>query len=334
MNWSLILTLFALCFTAVALGTWPLLVYLRRKNILDHPNERSSHKVATPRGGGVIMVPVLAMAWVFFDPLPSYHMLIVAGMALMLAVISWMDDLRGLSALLRLLAQFAVVATTLWLAPFEGMVFQGLVPPLVDYALTAFLWVWFINLFNFMDGIDGLSGVEMLIIGVGILALPNMPDLTPQAASLCGVAVGFLVWNWSPAKIFLGDVGSAALGYMLGWLLLWLASSGLWAAALILPGYYLADATITLVKRAARGERIWHAHKEHFYQKPVQADLNEENPNPWSHALVASTISALGGILVVCAYISTSGFTITGLVIAGLSTVGVLIFFAKNASNP
>jgi UDP-N-acetylmuramyl pentapeptide phosphotransferase/UDP-N-acetylglucosamine-1-phosphate transferase len=324
MDWLQILSkygsIYGLCFAAVAIGIWPLLIVLRRKNILDHPNERSSHIDATPRGGGLVVIAVLAATWIWIDF--STPTMIIATIAVMIAVVSWVDDLRGLSALFRLLVQIAAVSITLWFAPFSGEVFQGLLPHSVDIVLSALAWLWFINLFNFMDGIDGISGVEALIIGLGVLIIANDPTLPLMAAAVCGVAAGFLVWNWHPAKIFLGDVGSAPLGYMLGWMLLSLAASGYWAAALILPGYYLADATIILIRRALRGERIWDAHKQHFYQKPVQLGR--------SHAWVSLIIFGLGSILIGSALATTSGYLLEGLLIAAISIICTLGFFAKN----
>jgi UDP-N-acetylmuramyl pentapeptide phosphotransferase/UDP-N-acetylglucosamine-1-phosphate transferase len=117
-----------------------------------------------------------------------------------------------------------------------------------------------------------------------------------MAVVMVAAALGFLVWNWHPAKIFLGDSGSVPLGYLLGWLLLSAASHGHWAAALILPAYYLTDASITLVRRALRGERLWEAHRQHFYQKAVQGGAG--------HARVASLILLANAILVLLAWLS------------------------------
>jgi len=296
---------------------------LRRKNILNHPNKQSSHDAPTPRGGGLVVIAVLAIAWVWIDL--STSTLIVATIAVFIALVSWLDDLRGLSALFRLLVQIAAVSITLWFAPFQGEIFQGVLPHTLDVILTAIVWLWFINLFNFMDAIDGISGVEAFIIGLGIIILTQDTTLPLMAAAVCGVAAGFLIWNWHPAKIFLGDVGSAPLGYMLGWLLLSLAASGFWAAALILPGYYLADATLTLIKRLLRGERVWHAHKEHFYQKAVQ--------NGHSHASVSLIIFGLGMVLIGCAYAASSTYLAAGLSLAGLSIACGLAFFARNSAQ-
>src|SRR5262249_3508936 len=147
------------------------------------------------------------------------------------------------------------------------------------WGAIALLWIWWINLFNFMDGIDGLAGSEAAAIGGGLLLFANLsaaadPDLVLPAAVLTGAAVRFLAWDWSPAQIFLGDVGSAPLGYLLGYLLLGFAARGHWKIALILPLYFLADATITLGRRLLRGERVWQAHRDHYYQRAVRHGLS------------------------------------------------------------
>lgn len=127
-----------------------------------------------------------------------------------------------------------------------------------------------------MDGIDGITGVEAGSIGLGIFVLalyvplPQFIGLGYIGLGILAIMIGFLIWNWHPAKLFLGDVGSVPLGFILGWLLLKVASEGAWAIALILPSYYLFDATFTLIKRALRREKIWQAHREHFYQKATQ----------------------------------------------------------------
>ena len=148
-----------------------------------------------------------------------------------------------------------------WRLP-AGAVFQGWLPSGLDAIATALIWVWFINLFNFMDGIDGIAGSEAAAIGLGLVLVASIGvasdlGIAVPAAAIAAAALGFLVWNWTPARIFLGDVGSVPLGYVLGYLLRELALRGWWKAALILPLYFLADATLTLLRRlAARRARV------------------------------------------------------------------------------
>jgi len=273
-----------------------MLRWLRGRAILDHPNARSSHAVPTPRGGGVaVIVALLAgllaaqMRW------PVYGFYFVMTAALGLAALSWLDDLRGLPAWLRLVGQaIAVLVAMPWLG-FGGDVFQNLLPPAAALVLSALVWLWFLNLFNFMDGIDGISAVEAASVGLGLALISGitahsvmgpMPGLAVAAA-----AAGFAVWNWQPAKVFLGDVGSVPLGFLIGGLLLKLAADGYWAPALILPLYYLADASITLVRRMARGARVWEAHREHFYQRAVAAGRSHAQV---SLAVLAANLALIG----------------------------------------
>jgi UDP-N-acetylmuramyl pentapeptide phosphotransferase/UDP-N-acetylglucosamine-1-phosphate transferase len=280
MSVTLVAELTFLCLVVSLMATGGVLWWLKHRRILDEPNHRSSHTSPTPRGGGLAIVPVLAVAWIGLAILglaPLGTVAVVAA-AVALAVLCWRDDRGGLPVLQRFGAQIVAILFGLIFVRGGGHVFQGLLPPVLDYALTALLWLWFVNLFNFMDGIDGITGGQTASIGFGAALVafasadPNSGAL-PLGLALGAVALGFLAWNWAPAKLFLGDVGSVPLGYLAGWLLLSMAGDGHWAPALILPLYYLVDATITLLRRAARFERIWQAHREHFYQRAVQAGL-------------------------------------------------------------
>jgi len=260
---------FLVSLAATALTVRRLVGWLRKRQIMDHPNERSSHSHPTPRGGGLAVTPVILLGWALLagaGVVLSGQWIVMAG-ALALLLLSWQDDRTGLPARVRLLVHLAAVAAGLAALPEHQMVFQGILPFWADRLVAAILWVWFLNLYNFMDGIDGITGVETLCLSAGLIL---MSPASPQSAVLAGASLGFLMWNWHPAKIFLGDSGSVPLGYLLAWLLLRLAAQGLWAPALILPAYYLADATITISKRALRGEKIWQAHRQHFYQRAVQ----------------------------------------------------------------
>ena len=155
-------------FVASCMGTRTLVALLQRAAVLDLPNERSSHAAPTPRGGGIAVVAAIAAAWAVFCAaglLAPASLVATAGMA-GLAAVSWVDDLRGLPAGLRLLAQFIAVAVGIWALP-GGPVFQGWLPPGIDTVAGALIWVWFVNLFNFMDGIDGIAGSEAAAIGTG-----------------------------------------------------------------------------------------------------------------------------------------------------------------------
>lgn len=294
---------------------------LIRHRVHDAPNERSLHTVPKPRGGGAAVIAVALLAWIatgFVIELPAKVTWIMA-LGFALSAISFVDDVRGLPPAPRFAAQLAAVVVALAVLDPDP-VFQGLLPVWLDRVLAGFLWLWFINLFNFMDGIDGISGVETISVGGG-LTLVALAAARPEWAAALPLAVaasaaGFLVWNWAPSKIFLGDCGSIALGFLLGWLLLDAAAAGLWAVALILPAYYLMDSTFTLVKRSLRAEKVWQAHKEHAYQRAVAAG--------WSHARTAGAIAAANVVLVGLAMAAVMGAPAIPLVLAAVVAIGLM----------
>jgi UDP-N-acetylmuramyl pentapeptide phosphotransferase/UDP-N-acetylglucosamine-1-phosphate transferase len=320
------------------LATGGVLRILRRHAVLDRPNERSSHSAPTPRGGGIAVIGVLLAAWLALWLLgagaaaPSNFWLVLAAGAA-LALISWFDDVRGgLPAALRLAAQAIAVGAGLLALPEGGGVFQGALPAALDLALSGVLWLWFLNLFNFMDGVDGLAGSQAGSAGLGLFALallfPAAAGLGPYALVVAAVAIGFLPWNWQPARIFLGDVGSVPLGYALGWLLLALANFGLWQAALLLVLYFLSDASFTLLRRLVRGERVWRAHHQHYYQYAVQAGR--------SHAQVVLAITAINLMLAGLALAATlSPAAAWSALAAGmLLTIGLLWYLRFSQIRP
>ena len=245
--------------------------WLMRRQILDRPNERSAHTVPVPRGGGIAVLLVLLPIWALIEP--ALWPVLIAGAALGLA--GWWDDVKGLGPWPKLAAQVIAVAAGI---AFVGPVTGGLLPAPLDLLLAAVLWLGFVNAYNFMDGIDGIAGVEAISIALGLTVLglwfASFGDLAALATALAGATLGFLFWNWHPAKLFLGDVGSQALGYLIGFLLLRIASEGAWAAALILPLYFFTDAGWTLLKRLKAGKNILAAHAEHIYQESVRRGRN------------------------------------------------------------
>jgi len=304
---------------------------LKRRAIFDRPGQRSLHDAPVPRGGGLAVVPILAAGWIALAALGDSpaQAAFVALAACALAAFSFLDDLKGLPIAARLAGHFAAAALGVWLLPFGATVFQGLLPPFLDRVAATVLLAWFINLYNFMDGIDGITGIETACLGLGaawVLTLENgFGDGTAYLAlTAMAAAVGFLPWNWHKARIFLGDVGSIPLGYVMGWLLLLLAAKGYWVQALILPLYYLADATITLVRRMARGELFWQAHKSHFYQRAAVRDGD--------HAVVAVLI--LAGDLTLLALALLAVFHPLGaLVLAAAVTGAMLVVLARRAQG-
>jgi UDP-N-acetylmuramyl pentapeptide phosphotransferase/UDP-N-acetylglucosamine-1-phosphate transferase len=324
---SLLAAIGLAAFVASCLGTRVLVAVLRRRAVLDRPNERSSHVAPTPRGGGIAVISVSVAAWFALaaTAIAPTNAIIAALAAAALALVSWFDDLRGLSPGVRLLAQFAAVAIGIWALP-QGAIFQGWLPPGLDTVAGALVWVWFVNLFNFMDGIDGIDGSEAAAVGIGIVLVASVGGIdlgiAAPAVAAAAAAAGFLLWNWAPARIFLGDVGSIPLGYLLGFLLFELALRGQWQAALILPLYFLADASLTLLRRLLRGERVWQAHREHFYQRAVQRGL--------SHDAVVLRVIAADIVLIACAWTAAKGWGFAGLSVAVATVLALLVELGRS----
>jgi UDP-N-acetylmuramyl pentapeptide phosphotransferase/UDP-N-acetylglucosamine-1-phosphate transferase len=323
------ITLF-ICVALISVSaTGMVLKYLQKKAILDHPNERSSHSIPTPRGGGIgvliAVIPTILLIQVF-SPQPLDGYLVVLLCAFGLALLSWLDDLYTLGAGIRFLTQIICVALCLYFLPSpEQGYLGGFLPILAEKIILGLGWVWFINLFNFMDGIDGISGVEIMSIAIGITLLSLIQSLNVEFAQMglifSAAALGFLKWNWHKAKVFMGDVGSVPMGFMLGWILILLAKEGLFIAALILALYYLMDATITLIKRALKKEKVWQAHREHFYQMAVKSGM--------AHDSIVIRIAVLNLCLIGWACLSLVIEPFIALVLAGLCVGLCLFYFQK-----
>jgi Fuc2NAc and GlcNAc transferase len=275
--------------------------------LLDIPNERSSHSVPTPRGGGLAIVAVvlaglLILAWA--GEVAPRLAIALGGGGVLVAVVGWLDDRRGVRPSARVLVHAAAAGWTVaWLGGMPDLTLNA-GPAHLGFGgtLLALLGiVWLTNLYNFMDGIDGIAAAEALTVAVAgaLLLVSRWPSLALIAMLVAAAAGGFLVWNWPPARLFMGDVGSGFLGYMFGGLALASENARALPALLwlILLGPFFVDATVTLLRRMARGERWYVAHRAHAYQRAVQAG--------WSHrqvtALVAGLSAALGlaGVLVV-----------------------------------
>ncbi|HKH93428.1 MAG TPA: glycosyltransferase family 4 protein [Gemmatimonadaceae bacterium] len=251
------------------------------RSLLDVPNQRSSHSVPTPRGGGlgIAVVTLAGTALAAAGGLVPIRLAaaIVGGGAL-IAGVGFVDDRRGLPASTRALAHTLAALWAVW--------WLGGLPDLDVGAGTVHLgrWggalavagiVWATNLYNFMDGIDGLAGGEATLVGscAGVLLMASgRADLALVAWLVSAASAGFLVWNWAPAKLFMGDVGSGLLGYLFATLAVASENAGALPllAWVILTAVFVVDATITLVRRALRGERWYAAHRSHAYQRAVQ----------------------------------------------------------------
>jgi UDP-N-acetylmuramyl pentapeptide phosphotransferase/UDP-N-acetylglucosamine-1-phosphate transferase len=260
------LALLAIALLAAVLSFGILAVLLRTgwawKIAVDVPNQRSLHTRPVPRIGGWGLLP----AAVLLIALEAPSMRALAGGALLLGIVSLIDDRRGLPARIRFAAHLAVAAAAVVLSAVDISWWLAVA--------AVFAIVWLVNLYNFMDGSNGLAG-GMAVFGFAtyaVAAAPSEPQLALAAAVVAGAALGFLVLNFNPARIFLGDVGSIPLGFLAGAFGFWGWQHGVWPvwfpALAFAP--FIADATVTLLRRLARGEKVWQAHREHYYQRLVQ----------------------------------------------------------------
>ena len=255
-----------------------LIVLLRpllQRYALARPNARSSHREPTPQGGGIAVVAATVIATMasvgqLGEPSSAVEVFIVLGTTIFITALGGVDDLRPLPIVPRLVLQ--AIAVTVLIAAMPGDVhLLPLLPAWLERLCLVVGLVWFVNLVNFMDGIDWMTVAEVVPLTAAVVLLGEMGAVPPPslilALALLGAMLGFAPFNKPVAKLFLGDVGSLPIGLLLGWLLLQLARDGQAAAALLLPLYYLADASVTLARRIVTGEPFWQAHRSHFYQR-------------------------------------------------------------------
>lgn len=269
-------------FSLLAWGlTWGMRMLALRHSLLDIPNQRSSHSLPTPRGGGIAIVLAFylgAGTLVLTGRVDIPHILGLSGCGLGIAMIGLWDDLFHLSAARRIVVHVGCVLLALNFFPSNC---TSLLPggegiaPVVEWGvrlLLVFGVVWLVNLYNFMDGIDGLAGAEALSVALGagiiLFSLGETGNYFPLLLLLAASVLGFLLWNWPPARIFMGDACSGFLGFCFGMFALLTTCSTsmtLWTWLLLL-GVFVVDATVTLLVRICRGEKFYQAHRSHAYQ--------------------------------------------------------------------
>jgi Fuc2NAc and GlcNAc transferase len=293
-------------------GSWVITGQIRRfalaNAILDMPNARSSHAVPTPRGGGVAIVLLVLGGAILASSVGLLNDDVAAGFVGgggLVALIGWLDDRRGVHAAVRgLVHALAAGWAVYWMGGLQsfstgtGHVQLGPIGGL----LAVLGIVWATNLYNFMDGIDGIAGGQALCAGVfggSVLLLSGSAGLAAVAFLVAAATAGFLAWNWAPAKIFMGDVGSGFLGFTFGALAVASENDGvplmLWV---LLLGVFVVDATVTLLRRTLAGEVPYAAHRDHAYQRAVRSG--------WSHARVSGWVVGFNlalGVLSVVAWL-------------------------------
>nr|WP_228938760.1 glycosyltransferase family 4 protein [Paraburkholderia saeva] len=255
----------------------------------DIPNDRSLHVRPTPRVGGWAIVPVAVVAILLIAP----SLWCAALATAFLAAVSQADDRHGLPARVRFAAHLIAVVALVALYPA--------VAPWWLLAALAFLMIWLVNLYNFMDGADGLAGGMALFgfSGYAVAALVSrhpMPELALASAVVAGAALGFLIFNFHPARIFLGDAGSISLGFLAGALGYWGWRGGVWPVSFpaLVFSPFIADASVTLLRRLLRGEKFWKPHREHYYQRMVRSSVGHAGTAwTWYAVMVVGIILAI-----------------------------------------
>lgn len=306
--------------------TW-LSMPLLQRYALARPNARSSHKIPTPQGAGIAVIAatlLVAAAWTY-----GALSLPLIGSAILIAMVGLVDDIRPLPVLLRLLLQAVAVAAVVFTAPDTARIVPAL-PLALERGLVLLAGIWFVNLVNFMDGLDLMTVAEVVPITAALALLGWFGDLSPSAGllatALCGAMLGFAPFNRPTAKVFLGDVGSLPIGLLLGWCLLELAWHGQPAAALLLPAYYLADATTTLFRRMIRRERFWSAHRTHFYQRATDNGLKVPQ--------VIGAVFALNLALAVLAIVTVRAGSTMVTTVSLLAGAAAVAFVLRRFSRP
>lgn len=302
---------------------------------LAKPNARSSHRIPTPQGAGIAVIAATLIAATAVIALAAAEMklpLTVFVATLFIAAVGFVDDIKTLPVMPRLLLQGAAVAAVIVATP-ESLRIVPACPLWLERGLLVIAGLWFVNLVNFMDGLDLMTVAEIVPATGALVLLGWLAELPPPAtiaaAALFGAMLGFAPFNRPVAKIFLGDVGSLPIGLLAGWCLLQLAWHQQIVAALLLPLYYLADATVTLFRRMARREPFWAAHRSHFYQRATD--------NGFSVSRVVGEVSALNVLLAALAIGSamTSSAAIAALlfVVGGIATALLMHRFSRRQTT-
>jgi UDP-N-acetylmuramyl pentapeptide phosphotransferase/UDP-N-acetylglucosamine-1-phosphate transferase len=315
-----------------------LLLPLLARHLLAAPNARSSHTVPTPQGGGIAVVAAmfLAMLAVAFFPAVDQKTLvalwpIAAGVAL-LAGTGTYDDIVHLRVGPRFVLQFLAIALAFAALPDDARVVP-LLPWWVERVALLVAGVYLVNVVNFMDGIDWMTVAELVPVTAALWIASWLGILSPVdgavAIAVTGAMLGFAPFNRPVAKLFLGDVGSLPLGLLLFWLLLRLAAAGHLVAALLLPLYYVADATVTLLRRLARGENVLRAHRTHFYQRAT--DLGFSVNDVVARVFVVNVM--LAGLALRAISTSSAIASVGLLLIGGAAVVALLLHFSRQKSG-
>ena len=330
--------IFILFLTILSLNI--LINFLNNKSFLDIPQQRSNHTKPKPKCAGIIIVPIIIVSiffFIYFDLIRPEPWKYVCYFALVLFVTSFLDDIYNLPSSLRLFIQIFSIILTLQFFDSDIYNFTEKIFSKVSWfnnkesihilikILLVFMWLWITNLFNFMDGIDGISASQTITFSIGIILL-NLNSVLFLELKYIGLIffssiLGFLYWNQPPAKIFLGDCGSIPLGFLIGGICtLSLLNFNNFIPILILLLYYILDSSLTLINRIFKKKNIFKAHSEHYYQKKVR--------NGFSHKRVLSVITIVNSFLLLFA-LSYVKYKLPVLICSILIVLSLLFWLSK-----
>ncbi len=345
------LTIFFGCFLVTYFGVRWFRTWTLRRGVLDHPNERSSHTAPTPRGGGLVVALVILAGYVLASRLAEFDISwgFLVG-SLIVVAISWVDDIYSVSFVWRLLAHSAAAACLMVdLGPFSTIATVVQTTPLslglIGIPLTFFWIIWLINAYNFMDGIDGIAGIQAVAAAMGWLlaglATSSSPTFVLGGAVLFA-ALAFLLHNWSPARIFMGDAGSAFLGFAFASLPLIFrgsiaADNGIAPTiGILIVWMFVFDSVFTFFRRLINGEKVWQAHRQHLYQRLVISGYSHQRTT-LIYGSFAIVIAVLAGLSAgenprVPLYVSAAAATASSIALLGICHARKCLF-SKGSSN-
>jgi len=251
--------------------------------IVDIPDKRRAHTRITPRGGGLFIVIIFVISFIFFEYSAtniSANSLKLIPIFLAIATISFLDDLKPIHVSIRLIIHLCCTGLSVFLFLYPVPILRQMLPSNIDFIIATVLLTAFLNIYNFLDGLDGMTAAESIHLSITILILCvlqynviiNVDLIILIALILLSCSISFLIFNWHPAKIFLGDVGSISLGFLLGLCLLLISASSihLFISSIIASLYYIGDGGLTILVRLVKKEKIWEPHLQHFFQKAVR----------------------------------------------------------------
>jgi Fuc2NAc and GlcNAc transferase len=312
-----------LAFFLTGLAAW----YARRSGMMDHPGERQSHAVVTPRGGGIgiILALLIASPMLTGSGNEAWGHCILPGL-LILAILGWRDDRASLSARFRFFVQLAVSIYLVACASNSGWI-QGM----GSILLAVLFLVWMINLFNFMDGSNGMAGLQAVFGGVVLFWLfesAGQHNLALASACVAAASAGFLPWNLGNARVFMGDVGSISLGFVFAALLVIGVGNQSFPlpVALLVMLVFITDSTLTLIGRVLKREQWYNAHKQHLYQRLIA--------HGWTHGRIALFYQAINLMLVVPGIVVAINYPVLAWVVASILilafTIGWYLLIKRN----